>query len=382
MNILMLTHEYPPYPGGVGRYCASLADAATRAGHRVTVLAPDHKQPHAGQAQADVKVIRFEGDVFHFKELKTLRAQIRCTLAQAAAPYDVVHAADWPAIVAMRGVATPGSQRLATLHGTDILLMKRSIRARLARASNALSSFDRYACNSRYTRSLLQTHFPKLAARAIVTPLGVDDSWFETASDADQQALSVRAGLQQDQLIVLTVARLDSRKGQHRAIEALGRLPAALKSRVHYVCVGKEVEAGYGARLQALAQACGLKLTLTGRLPDGELKAAYALADVFALTGDDVPERVEGFGLVLLEAAAQGLPAVVTQLQALPEVVHDGQTGWVCATDADLTTAFQAALQQAGTAELTARCIAHARTFTWDRCAALTYSASNAKASA
>ena len=47
-------------------------------------------------------------------------------------------------------------------------------------------------------------------------------------------------------------------------------------------------------------------------LTDGELKAAYTLAHIFALTGEDVPGRVEGFGLVLLEAAAQGLPAVVT----------------------------------------------------------------------
>lgn len=380
MNILMLTHEYPPYPGGVGRYCASLAEAAVRAGHQVTVLAPDHKQPQACSDQAGVKVIRFEGDVFHFKELKALRAQIKRTLAQAARPYDVVHAADWPAIVALRGVATPGSQRLATLHGTDILLIKRSIRARLARASSALASFDRYVCNSRYTQSLLQTHFPKLAPRSVVTPLGVDHSWFDTASAADQQALSARAGLQSDQLIVLTVARLDSRKGQHRTIEALARLPDALKRRVHYVCVGKEVEAGYGARLQAAAQAGQVRLTLTGRLPDGELKAAYALAHVFALTGEDVPERVEGFGLVLLEAAAQGLPAVVTQLQALPEVVANGQTGWVCATDADLTTAFQAALQQAGTGALKAPCIAHARTFTWDRCAAQSYSSKAAQA--
>jgi glycosyltransferase involved in cell wall biosynthesis len=136
------------------------------------------------------------------------------------------------------------------------------------------------------------------------------------------------------------------------------------------------VDEGYGAKLQAAAQAGNVNLTLTGRLPDGELKAAYSLAKVFALTGEDVPGRIEGFGLVLLEAAAQGLPAVVTQLQALPEVVSHGHTGWVCANGTELTAAFQTALTKADTGELAAQCIAHARAFTWERCASAIYEVS------
>jgi phosphatidylinositol alpha-1,6-mannosyltransferase len=372
LNILMLTHEFPPYPGGVGRYCASLAEAAARAGHRVTVLAPDHKQD-APPSLAGIEVQRFSGDVFHFRELKSLRGHISQMLARAPGSHDVVHAADWPAIVAMRGLRTPGSRRLATLHGTDVLLMRSSIRAKLARAATALASFDGYVCNSRYTQGLLQEHFPKLAGRSTVTPLGVDTSWFEPAAEAGQQALAQRIQRRDDDLTVLTVARLDSRKGQLRTIQALGRLPDALKRRVHYLCVGKEVEAGYGQAMQDAASRCCVRLSLTGRLPDGELKAAYALADVFALTGESVPGKVEGFGLVLLEAAAQGLPAVVTQLQALPEVVAHGQTGWVCADDTALAQAFEAALAPSAAQALQTQCVAHARAFTWDRCAELTY---------
>jgi len=374
MNILMLTHEYAPYPGGVARYCTSLSEAAARAGHRVTVLAPDHQQAlKTTEVQEGLKVIRFPGDIFHFKQLKTLRGHITQTLRQAKQPFDVVHAADWPALVAMRTIATPGSQRLASLHGTDIMVLTNSIRAKLARASKALASFDRYVCNSQFTQGLLRQNFPKLVSRSTVTPLGVDASWFETAEAAYCASLAARIHLQDQDLVVLTVARLDARKGQLRTIKALSHLPDALKSRVHYVCVGKEVDMGYGDKLQAAAKEGQLRLTLTGRLPDGELKAAYALAHVFALAGDNVPGRIEGFGLVLLEAAAQGLPAVVTQLQALPEVVAHGQTGWVCPSDADLTEAFKAALTMPDSRALAAQCVAHARAFTWERCAALIY---------
>lgn len=373
MNILMLTHEFPPYPGGVGRYCSSLAHAATRAGHTVTVLAPQHGQAsHADSAAFAVR--RFPGDVFHFKEMASLRSHINQVLDQRAGPrYEVVHAADWPAIVALRAIKTPGAQRVATLHGSDILLLKHSIRARLARAGTALHSFGKLACNSAYTQGLLREHFPNLVQRSLVTPLGVDDEWFNPASLADQESFGQRIGHQPNDFIVLTVARLDSRKGQLTSIEALAQLPMALKQRVHYVCVGKEVEAGYGNALAAKAEQKGVRLTLTGRLPDGELKAAYTLAHVFALTGESVPTKVEGFGLVLLEAAAQGLPAVVTQLQALPEVVSHGKTGWVCPDGAALVSAFDSALTQAAQGTLSAQCIAHAKAYTWDRCADLTY---------
>lgn len=373
----MLTHEYPPYPGGVGRYCASLAEAAAQAGHQVTVLAPNHNQQPTGQTQLNgVTVIRFAGDIFHFKHLQIFRAHIRQVLSQAPLHFDIIHAADWPAIVAMRNIATPGTVRLASLHGTDIFVLTRSIRARLARAYKAMASFDRYVCNSQFTQSLLRQHYPKLASRSSVTPLGVDAGWFNAPPAVDKASLLTNHIQKQDQdLIVLTVARLDERKGQLRTIKALSQLPAPLKARVQYVCVGQEVDEGYGVKLKNAAKEGNVRLTLTGRLTDNELKAAYSIANVFALTGENVPERVEGFGLVLLEAAAQGVPAVVTHLQALPEVVVHGQTGWVCANDLDLTDAFQAALTQADLAELAKHCIQRATEFTWNRCASLTYGA-------
>lgn len=373
MNILLVTHEYPPYPGGVGRYCASVAAAAQRAGHEVTVLAPQHGQAHASSSDGTIRTIRFPGDVFHLRDLSKLRGHIAKVLQETPRPFDVIHAADWPAVIAMRPFKTPESRRIATLHGTDILLMKQSIRARLARASTALASFDKFACNSNYTKSLLAKHYPKLIDKAIVTPLGVDKEWFEAPQAQDLAALKLRIDHQANDVVVLTVARLDSRKGQLSTLRALGNLPAQFKGRVHYVCVGKEVEDGYGKRLEAAAEQCGIRLTLTGRLPDGELKAAYSMATVFALTGEEVPQRVEGFGLVLLEAAAKGLPAVVTKVQALPEVVSHGKTGWVCATEAELTHAFEQALFQSNIDQLKQQCIDHAQSFTWDQCAKLTY---------
>lgn len=53
-----------------------------------------------------------------------------------------------------------------------------------------------------------------------------------------------------------------------------------------------------------------------------EWRAAWRAADVFVM-----PTRNEAFGLVFQEAAAAGLPAIGTHLNAVPEIVTDGETG-------------------------------------------------------
>lgn len=73
---------------------------------------------------------------------------------------------------------------------------------------------------------------------------------------------------------------------------------------------------------------------IEGRLPAGVRQqrgvhgltpawtAAWRAADVFVM-----PTRNEAFGLVFQEAAAAGLPAIATRLNAIPEIVQDGETG-------------------------------------------------------
>jgi phosphatidylinositol alpha-1,6-mannosyltransferase len=84
-------------------------------------------------------------------------------------------------------------------------------------------------------------------------------------------------------------------------------------------------------RLERLAGHAKVKVEFLGKLPDADLADFYACADVFALCCRSRwwGLEEEGFGIVLVEAAAAGLPCVTVDSGGAGEAVRDGETGVV-----------------------------------------------------
>jgi glycosyltransferase involved in cell wall biosynthesis len=284
-------------------------------------------------------------------------------------------------IAAARHLRHTYGRRVASLHGSDVLIFRNSLRARIVGAGRALRHFDSLVCNSAYTASLLRSRFPDVG-NVQVAPLGLDSRWFDEPTDNSLASYRARIGWSEGDRIVLTVAQLNEGKGHLATLAAMAKLPESERKRLKYVCVGASDDPAYEARIIETAASLGIQTVLAGDLPDAELAAAYRTASVLALCGHSMPQRVEGFGHVLLEAAAQGLPAVITNVHALPEVVVNGFTGWVCEGDepSRLATALSMGLACSTSSEMREACVKHARRFTWDRCAEITYSGRRAAA--
>ena len=71
-SVLLVTHEYLPYPGGIGRYCAAVAAAADAAGYAVDVIAPAYDRgDHI--ISTTINIDRFPGGVFRLSRLRSFR---------------------------------------------------------------------------------------------------------------------------------------------------------------------------------------------------------------------------------------------------------------------------------------------------------------------
>lgn len=173
----------------------------------------------------------------------------------------------------------------------------------------SLQAADRILCVSDYTRRQLLAHCPSLAPGRLVVQPNTLDPQFAAPPPAPTP---VEPGL------ILAVSRLvaaEAYKGVDHLIAALSAIrrevPAA---RLRVVGDGDD-----RSRLTALATTLGVAdaVEFCGRVGDAELRGHFAACQIFAL-----PSRGEGFGLVYLEALAQGKPCLAALAGGAPEIVN------------------------------------------------------------
>jgi glycosyltransferase involved in cell wall biosynthesis len=132
----------------------------------------------------------------------------------------------------------------------------------------------------------------------------------------DPAPAALGSGGAQGGVALLTVGSLIPRKGHDILIEALARLT---DRSWHLTLAGADDHRPATAQaLRTLVTARGLssRVTMTGALTTDALADAYAAADVFVLAS-----HYEGYGMVLSEAMARGLPIVSTTGGAIPDTV-------------------------------------------------------------
>jgi glycosyltransferase involved in cell wall biosynthesis len=131
-------------------------------------------------------------------------------------------------------------------------------------------------------------------------------------------------------------------KGIHLIVEALEKLPGAERCELHFfgAAQGKEEEEYFFPLIKNYKGPAAI--VQHGYVSREKLQDAYSSLDVVLYPS----LAYEAFGLVVNEAFAVGRPVIVSQSGALPELVRDGQTGFVVRRNdaADLSLAMQKCL--------------------------------------
>ena len=302
-----------------------------------------HRQSSAGQARAgygvafdwDVDIssgyasrflhnVAKDPGVHHFAGADTpeLISLVRAERYDALIATGWYLKAYWQGVVACKLARVPvlvrGDSQLATQRSGLLRAGKELVYPALLRA------FDGYLSVGARNRAYLE-HYKAPAARIFQVPHTVDTERFRAAHHVEQAArAALRRALGADDAVrvVLQVGRLVGSKRNLDLIEAVGLLKKRSPARWIVACAGSgPLEVAIKERAEKL----GVELRMLGFVNQSELPSLYAAADVLALTSD----AAETWGLVVNEAMAAGLPAIVSQLcGCAADMIEEGLTGF------------------------------------------------------
>ena len=185
---------------------------------------------------------------------------------------------------------------------------------------NALSHAHLVLSISQLTLDRFMSWGPQLRAGAIIVPNAIRADIYGTGEK--DPALVERYGLA-GRRVIMTLGRIDPEertKGFDEIIDLMPRLSQRCPD-VVYLCAG---DGGDRARLEAKAKSIGMagKVIFTGRIPESRKPDFFRLADAYVM-----PSSGEGFGFVVLEALACGIPVVASTADGTREAVIDGELG-------------------------------------------------------
>jgi phosphatidyl-myo-inositol dimannoside synthase len=214
-----------------------------------------------------------------------------------------------------------GTQLATNSHGEDISILQNYVIERTL-MKLVLRGADINLVNSRFTESLVKGLAGERTRTMIFHP-GFDPGCIRVPDP--ERVLRLR-----NQLggipILLTVGRLQLRKGQDNVIRALPIVTRDFPN-VKYILVGRQSSA---FNLEKLAEELGVRQNVIVEREIGteELSTYYAACDLFVMPNRREPEGdVEGFGIVFLEAGFFQKPVIGGNSGGVPDAVQHGLTG-------------------------------------------------------
>lgn len=218
--------------------------------------------------------------------------------------YDLVHghygfhSALFPAVIKRKPL-------VITFHGSDAL--KEPLRHKVYRSLQKfiISRSDNIIAVSDEIKNVLMSNLNADPNRISIISCGVDTSVFVPLEKMDVRR---KLGIAENAKVVLFAGSLSYSKGVDVMFECAQRMPDVL-----FILVGDGL-------LKTDIKNC----KFPGACPHEEMPKWMNAADIFVL-----PSRSEGTPVVILEALSCGIPVVASRIGGCPDVIRDGQTGYL-----------------------------------------------------
>jgi phosphatidylinositol alpha-1,6-mannosyltransferase len=329
MPSLLVTNDFPPKIGGIQSYLYELWRRLPP--DDTTVLTTPYEGAAEWDAQQKFRVVRTRQKVLF--PTRSLTRDVDALAREVGAKMVFL---DPMLPLGLIGPRLRSAPYIVVAHGAEVTMpaslpFTRGRGRRVMRAAAGVVAAGGYPARQ-------ATRIAGQELRGVVIPPGVDADRFRPLGPEARAATRARFGLDPDRMLVLGLSRLVPRKGFDVVIDAvlgLARAPVQLA----IAGVGRD-----RARLARRARG-NANVHFLGRIPDDALPALFGCADIFAMCCRDRWGGIEaeGFGIVFLEAAACGVPAIAGRSGGAHEAVDDRVTGFVVAPQD--TNAVRAALE-------------------------------------
>ncbi len=347
-NVLLLTENFPPIEGGSGRWFWELYSRLPK--DNVTIVTHDLEGGCKFDKSHDLHVIRtplanpewgiksISGLRFYFANVRKLVKLVKQHSIDEIHCGRVIHEGVTAWIVKL----LTGTPYRCFVHGEDVETAATS-REQSLLVKQVCKHAASLICNSYNSQRLVASLGFSDTDKCDVLHPGVDTSTFKPAPANNE--IRQRFGWAKESLVLLTVGRLQKRKGQDFLIEAMPRLLEKIPQ-LQYVIVGRGDEL---ENLRHLVEKHKLQenVFIHTNFDDTDLINAYQQCNVFILPNRTIQNDIEGFGMVLVEAQACGKPVIAGDSGGTSETLQVGETGFIidCSSPQAIETALPIALK-------------------------------------
>ena len=329
MKVLIYTHEYPPFRGGIATSSQKIANIL-KDKFNVVVCCPKYRNTSSSSSN-NLKIKRMNligGD--KFKKIPLLQYiqgffHLKRSIREEKPDY-ILYLGEEAEIVGglVNEVKLNQIVRIAGSGIKSILENKNPSKTYKKFLMKRLYKNSKYiiAVSNNTKNLLIKSNEFKEVKKIKLIYNGLEDEFIKKEKD---YSLRNKLGFEEDDFILLTISRILPRKGQDNVIKALSKIK---NKKIKYLCVG---DGGYIKKFKKLSKNLNIdnRILFVGGIDRKDSTKYYDIADAFILCNRTWNNKIEGLPNVVLEAMGRSKPVIGSKNSGTEELIIEGETGYI-----------------------------------------------------
>lgn len=324
MKVLMICTEKLPVPevkgGAIQTYISGITPFL-KDQFNITILGINDPTLPDNEVKNGIHYVRIPGKVFNLYQDGVINFLIENQ-------FDIIHIFNRPRLVLPVREVAPNAKIILSMHN-DMFAPEKIPSSEAERVIDEVSAI---VTVSNYIGNTINNFYPKAGQKIRTVYSGVDIQKFLPGNHPNMSGIRNQIRKQhglEDKMVILFVGRLSANKGVDRLIRAIPEIAKSHKN-IALVIMGskwfsQDGVSDFVAYARSLARKLPIPVVSTGFVSPAEIQNWFSASDIFVCTSI----WQEPLARVHYEAMASGLPIITTNRGGNPEVIIEGQNGFV-----------------------------------------------------